>query len=301
MLVTRLSMVSAVAIIVGAVIGLAAIGQDYTLKVNSDLVLLDVGVKDAKGNYVAGLGKENFQVLENGRLQTVTQFAHDDAPVTVGLVIDTSGSMLRKYSQVVAAASIFLGASNPKDEIFVVNFNDKVIEGQPPDQLFSDNTEKLRATLNMTRPSGQTALYDAVIQGLTHLGWGKQDKKTLLLVSDGGDNRSKHTLEDVRRMVEQSRATIYTIGLFDEDNPDRNPKVLRQLSDISGGETYLPQETNEVLGICRQIAADIRARYTVGYVPSEGSAKGVHKVKVNASESGGRKLIVHSRSSYLVP
>jgi VWFA-related protein len=282
----------------------AGTGQEFTLRVNSDLVLLDVSVKNSKGGYVAGVSKESFQVYESGRLQTISHFSHDDVPVTVGLVIDTSGSMLSKYHQVVTAALVFIGASNPNDEIFVVNFNDKVTYGLPPTLPFSDNVPALRDALWMARPEGRTALYDAVALALKHLEEGKQAKKTLVLVSDGGDNHSSHTFDSVRRMVEVSRATIYTIGLFDDDDADRNPRVLRQLSDISGGETYLPQETSEVTGICRQVAADIRARYTIGYVPAHDAQDNGHalrKIKVTVSQPGGPKLTVHTRTSYLVP
>ena len=280
----------------------AGAAQEFTLKVTSDLVLLDVSVKNSKGGYVGGLLRESFQVYEGGKLQTITHFSHDDVPVTVGLVIDTSGSMSAKYNQVVTAALVFIAASNPNDEMFVVNFNDSVTQGLPPTLPFTDDINKLRAALSMGKPEGRTALYDAIVLALNHLEKGKRDKKTLVLVSDGGDNHSSHTLDDVKRIVEQSRATIYTIGLLDEDDKDQNPGVLRQLSGISGGETYLPQETSEVLGICRQVAGDIRARYTVGYVPPKSDAHGtLRKIKVAASQPDGHKLIVHARTSYLVP
>jgi Ca-activated chloride channel family protein len=278
----------------------AAVAQEFTVKVTSNLVLLDVSVKGPTG-YIAGLGKENFQIVDSGKPQTITHFSHDDVPVTVGLVIDTSGSMTSKYNQVVTAALVFMGASNPKDELFVVNFNDYVKFGLPPDMPFSDDVYVLRPALSMVKPEGRTALYDAVVQALDHLDKSTQDKKTLLLVSDGGDNHSIHTLADVVRKVEVSRATIYTIGLFDENDLDRNPKLLHQLSGISGGETYLPKDVSEVTSICRQIAADIRARYTVGYVPAQVEGQALHKVKLTASQSGGGKLKVHTRTSYLVP
>ena len=278
----------------------AATAQEFTLKVTSDLVLLDVSVKGPTG-YISGLSKENFQIEDSGKPQTINHFSHDDVPVTVGLVIDTSGSMTRKYNQVVTAALVFMGASNPKDELFVVNFNDNVRFGLPPDQPFSDNVNSLRSALWMAKPEGRTALYDGVVQALDHLDKATQDKKTLVLVSDGGDNHSTHTLADVIRKVEVSRATIYTIGLFDEDDQDRNPGLLRQLSSISGGETYLPKDVSEVTSICRQVAADIRARYTVGYVPAQVEGHAIHKVKVTASQPGGGKLKVHTRTSYLVP
>jgi len=288
--------------------------QDFKFSSTSDFVLLDVSVKNSKGGYATDLSKDSFRIYEGGKLQTITHFSREDVPVTVGLVVDTSGSMGPKYSQVVTAAMVFIHESNPSDEIFIVNFNDNVTEGLPPSLPFSDNINQLRAALSMAKPEGRTALYDAVAVALGHLEKGTRDKKTLVLISDGGDNHSSHTLDDIKRMVEKSRATIYTIGLFDENDEDKNTRVLQQLSGISGGETYLPQETSEVAEVCRQVAKDMRARYTIGYVPASSkrssppdSAVGtedrtsVRKIKVTASQPDGQKLIVHTRSSYLIP
>ncbi len=279
----------------------AAAAQDVKFSSTSNFVLLDVSVKNSKGGYAPDLSKDNFQVFENGKLQTITHFSREDVPVTIGLVIDTSGSMQTKYNEVVTAAMAFISASNPRDEIFIVNFNDAVSMGLPAELPFSDNVNQLRAALSMARPEGRTALYDAITIALKHLQLGQRDKKTLVLVSDGGDNHSTHTLDEVRRMVQESRATIYTIGLFDESDEDRNPGLLRQLSGVSGGETYLPQETSQVTEICRRVASDMRARYTIGYVPVGDQAKGsLRKIKV-AAQRDGQKLTVRTRTSYLVP
>jgi VWFA-related protein len=275
--------------------------QDVKFSSVSNLVLLDVSVKNSKGGFAPGLSKDNFRVYEDGKLQTITHFSREDVPVTVGLVVDTSGSMRPKYDQVVAAAMTFIHESNPSDEIFIVNFNDNVTEGLPPDRPFSDNVEQLHAALSMAKPEGRTALYDAVAVALQHLEKGTRDKKTLVLISDGGDNHSSHTLDDIKRMVEKSRATIYTIGLFDEDDQDRNTRVLQQLSGLSGGETYLPQEAAQVSEICRRVAKDMRARYTIGYVPGPSDRTGLHKIKIVASQPDGQKLVVHARTGYLIP
>ena len=280
----------------------SAAAQDVKFSSTSSFVLLDASVKNSKGGYAAGLAKDNFQIYENGKLQTISHFSREDVPVTVGLVVDTSGSMTSKYSQVVTAAMAFITASKRKDEIFVVNFNDTVTEGLPPELPFTDDIVKLREALSMARPQGRTALYDAVAVALKHLDQGQRDKKTLVLISDGGDNHSTHTVDEVKRMVEESRATIYTIGLFDESDQDSNPHVLRQLSGVSGGETYLPKDVSEVLEICRRVASDMRARYTIGYAPVGDEAKGsLRKIKVHATQPDGQKLVVRTRTSYLVP
>jgi Ca-activated chloride channel family protein len=294
--------VKTIAKIFALLVFLPVVAQDPTFSSTSNLVLLDVSVKNSKGGYAAGIAKDSFRVYEGGQLQTITHFSREDVPVTVGLVVDTSGSMGPKYQQVVAAALAFIAASNPKDEIFVVNFNDSVTEGLPPELPFTDDIGKLRAALFVAKPEGRTALYDAIAVALSHLEKGKRDKKTLILISDGGDNHSSHTLDDVKRMVQESRATIYTIGLFDDDDKDQNPRVLRQLSGVSGGETYLPKDVSEVLEICRRVASDIRARYTIGYVPAGNEAPGsLRKIRVAASQPDGQKLIVRTRTSYLVP
>ena len=151
-------------------------------------------------------------------------------------------------------------------------------------------------------PEGRTALNDAIVVALKHLEQGKRDRRTLVLVSDGGDNCSVHVADDVMRKVLESRATIYTIGIIDEDNPDRNPALLRRIAQVSGGEAYFPKLLSEVAGISVQIANDIRARYTIGYVPVHSSERGsLRKITVTAAAPNGHKLIVHTRTGYMLP
>src|ERR1700730_2789724 len=190
----------------------------FKLTATAELVLLDVSVKDAAGVHVSSLEKNDFRVYENGRLQTVTHFSSDDVPVTVGLVIDKSGSMRPKHADVITAAIAFVHASNRKDEVFVVNFNDRPSFGLPANISFTDDVEKLRKALSMKPPEGRTAIYDAIVLSLNHLEKGTRDKKALVVVNDGGDNCSTHGFENVVQMVQESRATIYTIGLFDDDD-----------------------------------------------------------------------------------
>jgi Ca-activated chloride channel family protein len=276
--------------------------QPFQLTATAELVLLDVNVKDTTGERISNLSKGDFRVYEHGKLQAITHFASDDVPVSVGLVIDTSGSMRPKYGDVVTAALAFIHASNRKDEMFVVNFGDRVSRGLPANVPFTDDVTLLLAALSTHTPAGKTALYDAILFSLQHLEKGKCDKKTLLLVSDGGDNNSTHGSEAVMRMVRESRATIYTIGIFDENDADRNPALLRRLARVSGGEAFFPERLSEVIGICRQIASDIRSRYTIGYVPARSGEQGsLRKIKVTASRPGGHKLVVHTRTSYFLP
>jgi len=276
--------------------------QVFKLTATAELVLLDVSVNDATGVHVPGLEKNNFQIYEDGQLQTITHFSSDDVPVTVGLVIDTSGSMRAKHPEVVTAALAFINASNQQDEVFVVNFNDRASFGLPDSIPFTDDVRKLRAALSITVAEGRTALYDALVLSLNHVEKGKRDKKTIVLVSDGGNNSSIHGFDDVMRMVRESRATIYTIGLFDQDDNDRNPRLLERLARISGGAAFLPNHVSEVAEICRVIAKDIRNRYTIGYVPVRSGDKGsLRKIKVVVRQSDGHKLTVRTRTSYVLP
>jgi Ca-activated chloride channel family protein len=272
--------------------------SDFTIRTTSRLVLLDVSVKDGSGGFVSGLSKDNFKVYENGQPQPITQFANADIPVTVGIAVDESGSMRPKRAEVVTAALAFNQASNPMDEMFIINFNEKPRRGLPDDVLFSDDVQQLRLALYQGQPEGRTALYDAIEMALNQLEFGRRDKKTLVVISDGGDNHSKHTLDDVTRDVLRSVATIYTVGLFDEDDPEKNEGVLKKLAQVSGGVFYHPQTLGEIVPVCRQIAKDIRTRYTIGYVPAaEGKAE--RHIKVVASSPEHSKLVVRTRTNYV--
>ena len=276
--------------------------RDYNLRVHSELVLLDVSVKEAKGGYVSNLKKENFQIYENGKRQTISQFGQEDTPITVGLVVDDSRSMRPKRKEVIDSALAFINSSNPRDEVFVTHFNDRVRRGLPPGILFSDDAEELRKALWNSPAEGMTSLYDGVLDALHQLEEGKQDKKSLVVITDGGDNASKHGFSDVISAVRSTRAIIYVVGVFDEEDPDRNPDLLRRLAQISGGIAYIPKDLNELDGICRGIAKDIRNRYSIGYVPVRADEKSsLRTIKVSITGAGNQKFEVHARSSYLLP
>jgi Ca-activated chloride channel homolog len=275
--------------------------EPYTISDNVDLVLLDVSVKNPHGGFVSGLEKSNFKVFEDGHARTITHFASVDTPVTVGLVMDDSGSMRNKRPEVVMAGLAFAKSSNPQDEFFVVNFNNSVVRGLPPHVPFTDDLQILRAGLYYGEPVGQTALYDAIAYALKHLDQGHRDKRTLIVVSDGGDNVSQLSLSQLMAQVVASRATIYTVGLFDQENPELNPGVLRKLAGVSGGEYFQPASLDQVLPVFEKISKDIRNRYTVGYIPDEtGDQRAVRSVKVSAQEAG-RKLSVKTRTNYSIP
>lgn len=272
---------------------------DYTIRSEVRLVLLDVAVRDRVGNLVVGLSKENFRVTEDGRSQPITVFAADDLPVTVGILVDESRSMTPKRVDVLAAAETFIQESNREDEIFVLNFNDRVMRGLPDRMLFSDNIDQLRAALNRGIPQGKTALNDAIVAGLNQLQKGRRDKKTLIVISDGGDNASRYKRRDMLDMVEGSIATIYTIGLYDPDDRERDPGLLKALARTSGGRAYFPQNPEDMVLECRDIAKEIRTRYTIGYLaPLGNGTTQLRHIRVHVSAVARSKLSAYTRGSY---
>jgi Ca-activated chloride channel family protein len=273
---------------------------DFRISTNVNLVLLDVSVKDAKGGYVTDLSKDNFRVEENGVPQKIASFSNVDVPVEAGLILDDSGSMRSKRPEVNTAGLTFVDASNPRDQMFVLDFNDKVRSGLPDDVPFTDDRPLLREALSKHRTEGRTVLYDAVAAALKHLETGQREKKTLIVVSDGGDNASKHTLAEAMRLIEESKTTIYTVGIYDSDDPDRNPGVLRRMANVSGGECFLLNKLEEIVPVCKKIAQDIRKRYTIGYIPDRGnSTQALRKIHVSANAPDHGHLIVRTRTSYL--
>lgn len=275
----------------------------FAIRTNVDLVVLRATVRDSKGEPVAGLGKDDFQVFEDKARQQIESFSHEDVPVTVGLVIDNSGSMRAKRTDVIDAALAFARSSNPEDQVFVVNFNEHVLLGLPANVQFTANQDQLARALSRNKADGLTALYDAVAVALEQLKKGKWDKKVLIVVSDGGDNASAHKLSDIVALVNQSDAIVYTLGIFDENDDDRKPRVLQQLSRISGGEAFFPASLAEILPVCEQIAHDIRNQYTISYAPANRKPGGTyHAIEVKARNSTGReRLHVSTRAGYSTP
>jgi Ca-activated chloride channel homolog len=271
--------------------------ETSTFRSDVQLVLLDVSVRDGKGGVVGGLSRSNFMVFEDGRPQHITAFDNEDLPVTMGIVLDESRSMTAKRSQVLTAADMFIRISNTQDEMFVLHFNDKISLGLPDGEDFSSNLNQLRTALYSEVPDGKTALNDAVLAGLEHLRLGTRERRALVVITDGGDTASKHTRGQMLNAATSSLATIYTIGLYEPDDPDRDLSILRQLARISGGEAYFPSEPMEMGATCRRIANDMRTRYTIGYpAPSGGHA--LRHIHVVASVKGRSDLMVHARNSY---
>jgi VWFA-related protein len=264
------------------------------------VVVLHVAVRDRKG-YVSGLDQTAFHVFENRQPQPVTFFSNQDTPVTVGLILDSSGSMGANRDRVIAAAIAFARNSNPADDIFALAFNENINPALPPDSPFTRDISTLRAALyNAIAARGQSGVYNAVSAGLDYLERGKYERKVLVLVSDGGDNASSITRAKIIAKAQASNAVIYTVGVIDPLEVEADPAFLSQLSEATGGESFKPESVSEVGKVLERVAHDIRNMYTVGYVPSSRTQKEeLRRVSVEVNLPGGRKAKVRTRRAYL--
>ncbi len=275
--------------------------DDYRIRADVNLVVLHATVLDQRGHFVPDLKPEHFKVFEDGVEQKLEIFRREDIPITVGLVIDNSGSMRAKREKVNAAALAFIEASNPDDEVFVVNFNDDYYLDIEKD--FTNDVNELREALERIDSRGATALYDALISSLDHLKKGTRDKRAILLVSDGADNASHNSLERAMREVQLSDAIIYAIGLFADENRReirKQRRILENIVEASGGLAFFPEELHDVDEICRQIARDVRNQYTLAYYPTNHAKDGsFRRVKVELKPPRGKgKLTVRTRAGY---
>ena len=272
----------------------------FQISVDVPLVVLHATVTDRKGDLVSDLAEQDFRVFENGLPQRIQLFTNEDVPVTVGLVVDHSSTMRPKLAEVSAAARTFVQSSNREDEMFVIIFNEKVSLGLPESTRFTNNTAELNNAITAAPAGGETALYDGIAKGLEELQAGNRAKKVLTVVSDGGDNASTHSLAQVMELAEQSSVVIYTIGIFDEEDPDRNPGVLKRLARATGGEAFFPDQLSQVVSVCERIAQDIRHQYTIGYVPGNPTRDGSYRsIRVLARAKGHGRLSVRTRSGYI--
>ena len=272
----------------------------------SELVVLHVAVKDKKGGYVGGLGQDAFRVLEDRRPQEISFFNSQDAPVTVGLLIDSSGSMAPNRNLVIAASMAFSKAMNPQDEFFVLGFNEYIHAPLPADKPFTNYEPTLRVALvQAIKARGQTAIYNALNSGLEYVQKGGFERQVLIVVSDGGDNASGTTRAQVLANAQASNAVIYTIALVDPMDPEADPGFLSQLSESTGGVAFRPKNAAEIEDILQRVARDIRNMYTIGYVPTPAAtARRVRKdelrrVAVDVRLPTGQKLAVRTRRAYL--
>ena len=275
--------------------------ESHPISVTSELVVLPVNVTDTNGNFVSGLTGNNFHIYEEKRLQDLALFDREDTPVSVGLIVDHSGSMELKLPNVVTAISAFAHSGNPEDEMFVVDFSDNVVIEPLNGKPFTNNSVELGKAVEAVSAHGRTALYDAVAEGLNHLQLSHLQRKALIVISDGGDNASQVKRSEILALARQSQVMIYTIALEDEFTKEQDPKVLRQLSEETGGVAFFPESEQSVVDSSEQIARDLREQYVLGFVPEKrGSQNSFRKVQVKVTTPEKGKLHVRTRSGYSV-
>ncbi len=275
-----------------------------TFKAESELVVLHVSVRDRGGRYISGLERDAFTVIDDGKPQSLEMFSGDEVPASVGFLIDNSNSMRPNRERVIAAAVEFAKHSHAKDEVFVLTFNEHVRPAFGPVVISEMNMGEFGSAMSRTITArGMTAIYDGILAGLERVADGQHTRQVLIVVSDGDDNSSRATLDEVIKQVHESDATIYTIALTDPLTREGNPGLLRRLARATGGESYHPRRVDEIGTAFERISRDIRSAYTLAYRPTTAdTATGDHPrrrtVRVYVRPKDGRQLRVRTRDGY---
>jgi Ca-activated chloride channel family protein len=278
--------------------------QNQTLKVDVDLVLVNATVTDQLNRYVSGLESKHFQIWEDKIEQKVSYFNAEDVPISIGIIFDVSGSMKDKIGTAREAAATFLKTGNPDDEYFLVTFANR------PEVVadFTTDVTKLQSKLLVTPAKGMTAMYDSVYVGLEKLKEGTNPKKALLLITDGEDNRSRYTFQNVKDFVKEQDVQIYGIGIVDEWNSQLSAghtgrAMIEELADLTGGRAFFPDSVYELEDICTKIAVELKNQYVLGFHSTNGAKDGKWRklrVKVNPPK-GIEHLNVRAKSGYYAP
>jgi Ca-activated chloride channel homolog len=275
-----------------------------TLKVDVELVLVNATVTDSLNRYVSGLEGNHFQIWEDKIEQKVEYFSAEDVPISIGVIFDVSGSMKDKISTARQAAATFLKTGNPEDEYFLVEFANRPEVASD----FTTDVTKLQSKLIMTPAKGMTAMYDSVYLGLEKLKEGTNPKKALLLITDGEDNRSRYTFQNVKEFVKEQDVQIYSIGIVDEWNSQLGAgktgrAMIEELAELTGGQAFFPDSVYELEDICTKIAVELKNQYVIGYHTTNGAKDGKWRkirVKVNPPK-GIQRLNVRAKQGYYAP
>lgn len=273
------------------------------ISVGVDLVLVPVTVTDEMNRFILGLDKENFQVYENKDLQVVRHFSATDAPVSVGIIFDISGSMNSKIERARNAIGEFLKTANPEDEFFMITFADRPTEVVD----FTCSPDEIRNKLIFAVPKGMTALLDAIYLGITKMRNAKYPKKALLIISDGGDNHSRYTESEVKTLVKEADVMIYTIGIYDHYFPTEEerlgPSLLNEISEVTGGRSFTVDNPNDLADVANKIGVELRNQYVLAYRPDKAAHDGKwHKIKVKlVPPKGLPRLQVYAKQGYYAP
>lgn len=273
------------------------------LKVDVDLVLVPVTITDPMNRLVTGLDKENFTLYEGKDVQDIRHFSSEDAPVSLGVIFDMSGSMSTKIERAREAVIEFFKAANPQDEFFMITFADK------PEEIsdFTQSIEDIQGKLVYTVPKGRTALLDAIYLGVSKMRQAKYPKKALLIISDGGDNHSRYTEGEIKSVVKEADLLIYAIGLYDRymSTPEEQlgPSLLGDLTELTGGRAFTIDNPNDLADVSTKIGIELRNQYVLGYRPKNAAHDGKwRKIKVKlVPPKGLPPLRVYARTGYYAP
>jgi len=273
------------------------------IKREVDLVLVPVTVTDPMNRLVTGLEKDNFSLADNGQPQTIRHFSSEDAPISLGVIFDVSGSMADKIDKSRQAVVEFFRTANPQDEFFLVTFSDK------PEVLvdFTSSVEDIQNKLVYAIPKGRTALLDAIYLGMNRMREAKYERKALLIISDGGDNHSRYTEGEIKSMVREADVQIYGIGLFDQNfkTPEERegPALLEDVTEVTGGRTFVIGSPNELADVATKIGIELRNQYVLGYRPTNPGRDGKwRKIKVKLNPPKGLPpLHVYAKTGYYAP
>ncbi len=273
------------------------------LKVDVDLVLIPVTITDPLNRLVTGLEKDNFEVFDGGSKQEIRHFSSEDAPISLGVIFDMSGSMSNKLDRAREAVVEFFRTANPQDEFCMIAFSER------PELLsdFTNSVEDIQGKLVYTVAKGRTALLDAIYLGLNKMKSAKYEKKALLIISDGGDNHSRYTENEIKSIVKEADVQIYAIGIFDNapGTPEERsgPLTLSEITDVTGGRTFTIENPNELADVATKIGIELRNQYVLGYRPNNPAHDGKwRKVKVKLNPPKGLPpLRVYAKTGYYAP
>jgi Ca-activated chloride channel homolog len=273
------------------------------LKVDVDLVLVPVTITDPMNRLVTGLEKDNFQLFEGSSKEEIRSFSSEDAPVSLGVIFDSSGSMSSKMDRAKDAVVEFFKTANPQDEFFMITFSDE------PEVVsdFTSSVDDIQSKLVFTVPRKRTALLDAIYMGITKMRQAKYAKKALLIISDGGDNHSRYTENEIKALVKEADVMVYAIGIYDRYFPTEEerlgPQLLGEIAELSGGRAFTVENPNDLADVATKIGIELRNQYVLGYRPINGQRDGKwRKIKVKLLPPKGLPpLRVYARTGYYAP
>jgi len=286
-------------VILSALINLCLFGQEATFRSDTRLVVLNVSVFDQSGKIVRDLPQKAFTVYENGEKQTLSVFRQEDVPISLGLIVDNSASMTDKRGRVASAALALVKASNPQDEVFIIDFNEKAVLAKE----FTNNIKDLESALRNLDAKGETAMRDALLLGIEHLRHrAHREKKVLVVVTDGEDNSSVETQAHLAQVAQQNDVIVYAVGLLGAEEPESAARAKTQLNELTqqtGGRAWYPNDVADIANITPEIAHEIRNQYVLAYTPTNLAADGsFRKIRVDVDVPG---VLLRTRAGYYAP